>query len=241
MLFFVDESWQTIGGREIGALGGVGIPERRYNAFCREVFAFKRDVLGAQELTDCELRGTSCFAKSAFRRRQAKGYSRLLDAAERMFGAIERHKGKTFLIWTSDPTLSLLRNPDTTDLSKPYKELLRDMRALMRTEAPKRRGALTFDQRHHRDDEAAACAISNFLFRARGDWAQRFTQIPNFTASSISPGLQAADVVVHLGPHLWDTSQRPELMPYLSRVQSLCYEFRQGEQQRLHKTIRRVS
>lgn len=241
MFFFVDESWQTIDGREIGALGGVAIPERRYNAFCREVFAFKRDVLGAQELSDCELRGTSCFAKSAFRRRRAVGYSRLLDAAERMFGAIERHHGRTFLIWTSDPTLSLLRNPDTTGLSKPYKELLRDMRALMRNEAPRRRGSLTFDQRHHRDDEAAACAISNFLFRGRGDWAQRFTQIPNFTASSISPGLQAADVVVHLGPHLADPSQRPELQPYLGQVQRLCYEFRQSRGERMRRTIRRVS
>ncbi len=241
MLFFVDESWQTIAGREIGALGGVAIPERRYNAFCREVFACKRDVLGAQELSDSELRGNSCFAKSAFRRRDAKGRSRLLDAAERTFRAIERHRGRTFLIWTSDPTLLLLRNPDTNDLSKPYKELLRDMRALMRNEAPSRRGALTFDQRQHRDDVAAACAISNFLFRARGDWAQRFTQIPNFTASSISPGLQAADLVVYLGPHLADPSERPELTPYLARVQSLCYEFRRGEQQRLRKTIRRVS
>jgi hypothetical protein len=66
MLFFIDESWQNIGGQEIGALGGVGIPEPLYNHFCRQVFAIKRDVLGAKELNDRELRGTSCFAKSAF-------------------------------------------------------------------------------------------------------------------------------------------------------------------------------
>jgi hypothetical protein len=238
--FFVDESWQTIAGREIGALGGVGIPERRYNAFCREVFALKRDVLGAQKLSDCELRGMSCFAKSAFRWRDAHGYFRLLDAAERMLETIERHQGRTFLIWTSDPTLSVLRNPDTAGLSKPYRQLLQDMRALMRNEAPRRRGALTLRRRRHRDDEAAACAISNFLFRARGDWAQRFTQVPTFTASSISPGLQAADIVVHLGPHLADASQRPELGPYIASVQNLRYEYRQGAQQRLHRTIRRV-
>lgn len=77
MLFFIDESWQNIGGQEIGALGGVGIPEPLYNHFCREVFAFKRDVLGAEELKDSELRGTSCFAKSAFRKREATGHSRL--------------------------------------------------------------------------------------------------------------------------------------------------------------------
>lgn len=157
-----------------------------------------------------------------------------------MFGAIERHRGRVFLIWTSDPALSLLNNPVSTELSKPYKQLLFDMRAAMRNEAPRRRGALTFDQRHHRDDEAAACAISNYLFRARGDWSQRFTQIPNFTASKISPGLQAADLIVYLGPHLADRFQRPELKPYVERMEGLRYEFRRGKQQRLVKTVRRV-
>jgi hypothetical protein len=240
MLFFIDESWQRVGGREIGALGGVGIPEPLYNHFCREVFAFKRDVLGANELIDCELKGNSCFAKSAFRRKAATGQSSLLDGADKMFSAIKRHQGKVFLIWTHDPKLSLLNNPDSTDLSKPYKRLLFDMRAWMRNEAPKSRGALSFDQRHHREDEAAACAISNYLFRARGDWAKRFTQIPNFTASSISPGLQAADLVVYLGPHLADPTERPELVPYVEGIQAMRYEYRSGRQRRLAKSIRRV-
>lgn len=240
MLFFVDESWQTVGGREIGALGGVVIPEPRYNHFCREVFAIKRDVLGAEELIDCELRGNSCFAKSAFRKLNATGSSRLLEAVDKTLGALEWHKGKVFLIWTSDPALSLLNNPNSQELSKPYKQLLLDMRALMRNEAPKNRGALTFDQRHHREDEAAACAISNYLFRARGDWSQRFTQIPNFTSSAISPGLQAADLVVHLGPHLADQTQRPELVPYIDRIKAMRYEFRRGKQQRIVNSIRRV-
>jgi hypothetical protein len=240
VLFFIDESWQTVGGREIGALGGVVIPEPRYNYFCREVFAFKRDILGAEELIDAELKGNSCFAKSAFRKRDTTGYSRLLEGADKMLGAIKRHKGKVFLIWTSDPALSLLNNPNSGDLSKPYKQLLFDMRALMRNEAPSKRGALTFDQRHHREDERAACAISNYLFRARGDWPKRFTQIPNFTSSAISPGLQAADLMVYLGPHLADASERPELVPYVEKMRAMRYEFRRGRQQRLVKSIRQV-
>jgi hypothetical protein len=240
MLFFIDESWQTVGGREVGALGGVVIPEPRYNDFCREVFAFKRDVLGAEELIDCELKGNSCFARSAFKKLEMTGHSSLLEGADKMLGAIKRHKGKVFLIWTSDPALSLLNNPNPGELSKPYKQLLFDMRALMRNEARKNRGALTFDQRHHREDEAAACAISNYLFRARGDWTKRFTQIPNFTSSAISPGLQAADLVVYLGPHLADLNQRPELGPYIEKIQEMRYEFRRGRQQRLTKSIRQV-
>jgi hypothetical protein len=157
-----------------------------------------------------------------------------------MFDVIERHRGKVFLIWTADPALSLLRNPNPTALSTPYKALLFDMRALMRNEESKVRGALTFDQRHHREDEAAACAISNYLIRTRGDWSSRFTQIPNFTSSAISPGLQAADLVVHLGPHLADRTQRPELATFIERIEDLRYEFRRGQQQRLVKTIRRA-
>ncbi len=239
MLFFVDESWQVIGGHEVGALGGVGIPEPKYNAFCREVFAIKRDELGAEELSDCELKGNSCFAKSAFRRRHGeKGHSSLLNATDKTFQALRKHKGRVFVIWTTDPALSLLRNPNSSELSKPYKQLLFDMRALMRNEARGRRGGLTFDQRHHSDDAAAACAISNYLFRARGDWASRFTQIPNFTASAISPGLQVADLVVYLGPHIADETQRPELAPYIEEIKALRYEFRRGR--RVVKTIRRV-
>jgi hypothetical protein len=111
MLFFIDESWQEIGGRMIGALGGVAIPEPLYNRFCREVFGIKRDVLGAEELIDCELHGNSCFAKSAFRKKETTGYSSLLHAAEKTLRAIELHYGNAFVIWTSDPALSLLNNP----------------------------------------------------------------------------------------------------------------------------------
>lgn len=221
------------------SVGGVAIPEPEYNRFCREVFAIKRDELGATELSDCELKGNSCFARAAFRRRYGdKGHSSLLDATDKTFAALKRRKGKVFLIWTTDPALSLLRNPNSAELSKPYKQLLFDMRALMRNDARDRRGALTFDQRHHSDDAAAACAISNYLFKTGGDWSSRFTQVPNFTASSISPGLQAADLVVYLGPHLADESQRPELAPYIEQIKALRYEFRRGR--RLAKTIRRV-
>ena len=238
MLFFVDESWQTISGREIGALGGVGIPERRYNDFCREVFAFKRDVLGAKELSDCELKGSSCFAKSAFRHKESNGFSKLLDSADKMFKALDRYGAKVFAIWTSDPEMSLLKNAKTTAVSTPYKQLLFDMRAYIRNEAASRRGSINFDQRHATDDQATACAISNYLFKTRGDWSSRFVQIPNFTVSAVSPGLQAADLMIYLAPHLADPSHRPELVPYVEAMKNRRYVFRSGK--RNAKTVRRV-
>jgi hypothetical protein len=231
LLFFIDETWQNIDGRDVAALGGVAIGQRGYNAFCRETFALKKRLLGAGELRDAELKGKKCFANRAFRTRAEGRQSKLLDAADGLFGLLERHRARTFVIWTVDPDLLSLRSTQTTDLSKAYKGLLYDFRALMRRSGANRLGSLNFDQRDLGGDEAATCAIQNYLVRTRGDWQSRFVAVPSFTVSSVSLGLQAADLVAHLGAHYSAPDARPELKPYLARVESLRYKwpFRGGE------------
>jgi hypothetical protein len=59
-------------------------------------------------------------------------------------------------------------------------------------------------------------------------WEQMFIQVPNFTVSAVSPGLQSADVIAHFGAHLADPTIGPELVPYLDRVRALRYEFQRG-------------
>lgn len=49
---------------------------------------------------------------------------------------------------------------------------------------------------------------------------------PNFTVSSLSPGLQAADTVAFLTANYADRSVRPELGPYLDRLEGLMFELR---------------
>jgi hypothetical protein len=225
VLFFIDETWQEIEGRSVAALGGVAIPQRGYNAFCREAFALKKNLLGAVELRDAELKGKKCFANRAFRTRREGRQSKLLDAAEGLLDLLGRHRARTFVIWTVDPELLSLRSAHTTDLSKAYKGLLYDFRALMRADGANLLGSLNFDQRDLGGDEAATCAIQNFLVRTRADWQDRFIAVPNFTVSGVSLGLQAADLVAHLGAHFSAPQARPELMPYLARVESLRYEW----------------
>ena len=63
MLFFVDETWQTLsGGQQVGALGAVALPQGSYNDFCSAVYRIKKEMLGASELWDSEIKGTRCFA-----------------------------------------------------------------------------------------------------------------------------------------------------------------------------------
>jgi hypothetical protein len=229
MLIFVDETWQQVGSHHVGALGAVAIPLARYNRFCRDVYRIKTDVLGASEFTDSEIKGQTCFTKAAFKRQALHGDSYWLKAADEMFKALRRHHASLFVIWTKNAELLDLRNPSSRALGKPYKQLLFDLRAFMRNEADGELASINFDERAHREDEATARAINNFLVRTSGRsfnrWDRHFLVIPSFTASAISPGLQAADVVAFLGAHKSDPTGRPELQPYFQKAADLRYEY----------------
>jgi hypothetical protein len=238
VLFFIDETWQDIDGMQVAALGGVAIRQSSYNAFCREVFAIKKNVLGAVELGDAELKGAKCFARRTFRRRDKGKQSKLLDAADELFDTLEKYGARTFAIWTSIPSIVSLRSAQTTELSPAYKQMLFDFRALMRAKAPARLGSLNFDQRDLGSDEAAACALQNYLVRTRGHgWDRHLITVPNFTVSAISPGLQSADLVAYLGAQCASRT-RPELQPYIQRVLSLQYEWDEGSRRR--RSVREI-
>jgi len=237
-LFFVDETWQEIAGRRVGALGGVAIEQSRYNAFAAEVFAQKRIILDAKELMDHEVGGHRCLSKNQFKRQTEGREAKWLDAADKFFDLLARHKARTFVIWTTDAELLTLRIPSTTILTKPYKQLLFDCRALMEREAKGRLGALNFDQRGTREDAATACAISNYFYRTSGGWREHFVLVPNFTVSAVSPGLQAADLVAYVGAYAGFPEERPELKPFIARMRGLCYEFERTD--RTVRTMRRV-
>jgi hypothetical protein len=238
VLFFIDETWQEIGGQQIAALGGVAIRLKSYNPFCREVFAIKKNILGAVELRDAELKGKKCFANRSFRTRTDGERSKLLDTADELFDCLDKYGAKTFVIWTTAPSLISLRSAQTTELSRAYKGLLYDFRELMRGAATNRLGSLNFDQRDIGSDEAATCALQNYLVRTRGNWDRTFVTVPSFTVSAVSPGLQAADLVAYLGAHYARPQFRPELKPFLDRVTGLQYEWESGRGTR--RSIREV-
>jgi hypothetical protein len=106
-------------------------------------------------------------------------------------------------------------------------------------------GALNFDERSLREDEATARAVTNFLVRTRAPaqerWERYFLAVPSFTASTISPGLQAADVISYLGAHRCDRTARPELAPYDQRMVNLRYEYKRGAARRRIRCVRQVT
>ena len=225
MLFFIDETWQNVGGKDVGAMAAAAIPRRRYNAFSREIWSIKQNVLGADQLSDCEIKGTNCFAKSAFKKKRETGHSKLLQAAEETLAAVPKYGGVAFAVWTDDEEFLLLKNPNPNSLSPPYRDLMHDFKRRMeRLGGSGREGLLFFDNRGYKEDLGAACAIQNFIARVGPEWRKEFMQTPHFTPSAVSPGIQAADLIAYLAAHQHDPSVRPELHPYWGQVREIAFQ-----------------
>lgn len=125
MLFFVDESFQTLGGQQVGALGAIAIQAENYNKFCNTIYRAKRDLLGASELQHKELKGNTCLTKAQFHRLEKSGNSPLLDTVDALVSSLVECEATVFGLWTSKPELlSLHKVATTTQLTVPYIKLL---------------------------------------------------------------------------------------------------------------------
>ncbi len=225
MLFFIDETWQTLDGREVGALGAVGVPRTVYNDLCDEVDDVKRAHLTMTQITDSELKGTRCFAPSTFAARERFGGNHWVDAAEGVFRLLGARGLPTFGIATADSRHLRLRNPNSTALSPPYKRLIEHLRYCAHAHRPDARGLLVFDLRTPSSDAATARAVQNWITRSRRRWRNALVQLPEFTISSASPGSQIADLVAYLAAQQLASVPRPELDPFMSQARSLAYAY----------------
>jgi Protein of unknown function (DUF3800) len=225
MLVFIDESWQTINGVKVAALGAVAIRASAYNKLSTAFFAMKQRLLEAEELSDKEIKGNINLAPAPFRRRAEQGSSHRLDAVDETFAILKSFRASAFAVWTTEEDHLPLRNKASTTLAAPYEEMLHDLRRMMRgvSASGGRKAMLFFDQRGHSEDLAMACAVQNYIMRTHYSWRKHFLQVPHFTRSAVSPGLQAADLVAYLAGRQVDPTSRPELTPYWEKVSRLGY------------------
>jgi hypothetical protein len=228
VLIFIDESWQTIDGVKVAALGAVAIRASAYNKLSTSFFAMKQRLLDAEELSDKEIKGNINLSPAAFRRRAEAGSSHRLDAVDETFSILRSFRASTFAVWTTEESNLALRSTSSTTLPLPYEELLHDLRRMMRAQRSPagRKAMLFFDQRGHREDLSMACAVQNYIMRTSYSWRRYFLQVPHFTLSAGSPGLQAADLIAYLAGQRVDPTNRPELAPYWEKVSGLGYVHR---------------
>lgn len=177
---------------------------------------------------DLRRRVVADVAPAAFRRRAEQGSSHRLDAVDETFAILKHYRAATFAIWTTEESHLPLRNKASTTLAPPYAELLHDLRRMMQSQrnARGRKAMLFFDQRGHSEDLAMACAVQNYIMRTSYSWRRHFLQVPHFTRSAVSPGLQAADLIAYLAGRQIGPQSRSELIAYWGKVARLGYVHR---------------
>ncbi len=226
----MDESFQTINGVPTGSLGAVGIPAERYNHFCGVMHAVKRDVYGTFELTEHEVKGSGTFSRSSFRMHAKGEVVKSHAVAEQVIEALVDDGGMVFARWTDDPGLLSLRNTSADRLTEPYVSIIHDFCRAMSTRADHERGGIFLDQLGHAEDNHAACTIANYFARTQDRYLlQRLMlQVPHYTHSVVSPGLQMADLVAYLAASQMDPAHRPELAPWWARFEAMAsFEYRE--------------
>lgn len=224
MLFFLDETEKVIDGITVGAIGAVAIPMNAYNGFCRRIYRIKQDELNAKSLDDKEIKGSDFLSKAAFKRLALSGYSPHLRTLDRLLEALADHGARVFALSTLDASTLDLRTDTGGILSQPYAHMLGQFARYM-SNWPDHKGLLLLDQMGMPQDKRATCAIQNYMARHahRTVLQQRLIQIPNFTHSVVSPGVQVADVVAYLAEHELKPTARPELNDWIRRFKRLSY------------------
>jgi hypothetical protein len=88
---------------------------------------------------------------------------------------------------------------------------------------PKERGSIFLDQLGHREDKHAACVLQNYIARSdqRIFLQRNLIQVPHYTHSAVSPGLQVADLVAYLAAQQAAPQHRPELGVWWAKFAAL--------------------
>lgn len=222
MLLFVDESMRTVAGEDVGALGGVAIPRRLYNRFCTGVYSIKEQRLGRQT----ELKATKVFRKSNFRYEKSHDESAILATVREVFDCLDRHGGHVFAVWTTDVKDLSIRAEDAGMLPGPYVELVKRFSHFVQNSSQEF-GQLHFDQVGTAADERAASAVQNFIVRTHTNYQSHLIQVPVYTHSVTSPGIQVADLVSYLaaGRAAAAGEERSELSEFWEAVRNLGIDY----------------
>jgi hypothetical protein len=224
--FFVDESFQQVAGRRVGALGCMAIPTGNYNRFCGAVFSIKREILGVENLSERELKGSNCFSRSLFRLRNSGTEPDYFKVMDQILTALARNGAIVFARWTDQPELLSLRNTRQDELTIPYQQLIRDFAYAQRIHGGGPRGAINLDQLGFKEDLHAACTIQNYIARSdtHSYLQSKLLQIPNYTHSAVSPGLQMADLIAFLAAQQTAPEERPELAEWWDQFAALSID-----------------
>jgi len=200
MLIFFDETFrQSLKHPDVslGALCGIGIPERDLGRVADDVYKLKLKHLGGDFARNKEIKGKDLLKAWVFRLQARGETSHNLALASDLVEYIVTRKLPIFGCVCFDKGLQMFHVDDVASLDRTFRYLFERVDMFMKIHRPDEMASLVFDDRDYGINRKNAEAITNFFQRsAYGLSLDSVVKTPFFAISQANNiGLQLADLV----------------------------------------------
>ncbi len=196
MLVFVDESeWPkpaTSGGHTVWA--AVALQPQLSKAFSREIFNLKRKFWRVSEPHEFEIKGRMLL------NRRALTSPKKVEFVEEVLSLCKRYQLLAFAVGMrqlEEPMLTGF-SPEESRIFRVYHYLLERVEAMMEEGYLDDMAIVLLDSGGIKTDKRRAIAFGNFLYgHEAGKSMQKIVETPFFVTSTLTPGIQIADLFAY--------------------------------------------
>ena len=227
MLIFIDESeWprpRVPGGYTVWA--GVGVPSDTSKEFFRELFNLEKKIWNKEEPYEFEIKGRYLLS------RRGLESPRRREFAEEMFSLCKLSRLIVFAVglrYSQTPTLQGTVEPNTYLM---IRDMVERVDAMMLESRPSEQAVMVFDSQEDKKDRERALEFGNYLYGTpQGRRISHVSDTPLFASSSVTKGLQIADVFAYALAQ--QNMGRTDISRYCDRIREMEWRsFERGEGQ----------
>ena len=196
MLVFIDESeWpkpSAAGGYTLW--GGVALQPKLSKSFSRELFNLERKFWRISEPHEFEIKGRMLLNKRALTS------PKKMEFIEEVLSLCKRYQLLAFAVGMQQIEEAMLAGFSTEEsrIFKVYHYLLERVEAMMQETYPDDMAMVLLDSADKETNKRRAIAFGNFLYgHEAGKSMQRIVETPFFVSSSLTPGIQIADLFAY--------------------------------------------
>ncbi|MBA7660999.1 hypothetical protein ES703_69009 [subsurface metagenome] len=196
MLVFVDESeWpkpSTPGGYTVWA--AVALQPQLSKSFSREIFNLERKFWRINEPHEFEIKGRMLLNKRALTS------PKKIEFVEEVLSICKRYQVYAFAIGMrqlEEPMFTGF-SPEESRIFRVYHYLLERIEAMMEENYPNDMAVVLLDSSDKETDKRRAITFGNFLYgHEAGKSMQKIVETPFFVSSTLTPGIQIADLFAY--------------------------------------------
>lgn len=231
MLFFFDETFREslqYKDRPLGALCGIGIPEKQLGRVAYDVYQLKLKHMGADFARDDEIKGKEIFKNYVFKLQAGGIASKNLALGDDLLEYVFNKKLPVFGCVCFEKTFQKFQVDNVTALDKTFRFLFERIDTWMKIYHPNEKALLVFDDRDYGINQKNAEAITNFFQRSSfGLSMDSILQTPFFAISQAqNVGLQLADLVTTvIGLRF---SSHKQIAPYFAKLRRCIPHYPMG-------------